>query len=288
MSAMDQDSRLFASDGRVQRRVALVSHRDDEYDEGALEILLRMQREHFWYRGRHRFVLAAVRRHLRAEARDSGTLHAIDLGAGCGGWVDHLDRSDLRFAELALADSSPRALTLAARCVSPQVPLFQVDLLDLGWRDRWDVVFLLDVLEHLPDPEAVLRQIRDCLAPGGLLFVTVPALDFFWSYNDELARHQRRYALADLAPLAEGAGLALVDARYFMFLLSPLVALRRLRGRPTASLDADRRRALLARTHRVPAGIVNASLAGIFALETPLGLTARFPWGTSLLAVMRK
>jgi hypothetical protein len=47
--------------------------------------------------------------------------------------------SGLCFKELALADSSNKALQLA----KPLLPLatlrYQIDLLDLRWRDRWDV-----------------------------------------------------------------------------------------------------------------------------------------------------
>ena len=56
-------------------------------------------------------------------------------------------------AEIVLADSSEVALRLAADFVPTQVQRQQVDLADLPWSDRWDIAFLLDVLEHLPDHE---------------------------------------------------------------------------------------------------------------------------------------
>ena len=250
-----------------------VAHRDDEYDSRWFEILLDMQARHFWYAGRHRFLLAAV-----------------DLGGGCGGWVRYLnERATGMFSELALADSSAEALAMAEKVVGPDVAREQIDLRQLPWKDKWDVAFLLDVLEHIEEDAAVLGQIRRALKPGGLLFVTTPALRFFWSYNDEIVHHVRRYARADYRRLAEAAGLEFIDARYFMFFLSPLLLASRLgTRRKAAAMGSEEVKKLLARTHKVPWGPVNGILRGVFSLETPVGLHVRFPWGSSILGVFRR
>ena len=144
-----------------------VAHRDDEYDATLFPMLRDMQSRHFWYRGRHRFLLHNVRQALlRGTSRPS----AIDLGGGCGGWINYLQRQapDL-FGELALADSSLRALEDAELVVGPEVRRYQIDLLRPGWEERWDVAFLLDVLEHIPEDVEVLKQIHRALRPGGYL-----------------------------------------------------------------------------------------------------------------------
>jgi SAM-dependent methyltransferase len=211
------------------------------------------------------------------------------LGGGCGGWIKYLrTHAPDTFGELALGDSSRRALELAAPVVGSAVRRFQIDLLDLRWDQRWDVAFLLDVLEHIPQDVEVLRQIRKCLNPGGLLFVTTPALRAFWSYNDELAHHQRRYSREDFRRLARSSGFTLAWRRYFMFFLSPLLLLSRRRGPCVAKMSAEQRAALMNRTHRIPAPPVNAALAAAFAAETPLGSWIPFPWGTSILGVFEK
>lgn len=65
----------------IYRPVIPVQHRDEEYDEAGFEILCDMQERHFWYRGRHRFLLAAVNRYLPKSGQP---LSAIDLGGGAG------------------------------------------------------------------------------------------------------------------------------------------------------------------------------------------------------------
>jgi SAM-dependent methyltransferase len=266
-----------------------VAVRTEHYDPKGFSVLLAMQNRHFWCLGRHRFLYRALYDCIRRYFPRRRDLRVVDLGGGCGGWVRYLDeRAGDRFAELALADCSPVALDLAASVVGPDVRRYQVDLLDLGWHERWDVAFLLDVLEHIPQDKEVLDQVRRSLRPGGLIFVAGPALQFFWSYNDELAHHCRRYSTKSLRDLAKACDLDLCRSRYFMFLLSPLVWLTRFRGPDLSRLRPEDYRRVLDHSHRVPTAVINEPLSWAFAAETPLGWYLPFPWGTSVLAVFRR
>jgi SAM-dependent methyltransferase len=266
-----------------------VAHRDDEYDSATFEILCDMQRRHFWCMGRHRFLLRALRSQMKSIPRRNNGLNAIDLGGGCGGWVSYLrQHAPDVFNELAISDSSLEALKLAKPFIGEDVARYQSDLLNLHWRDRWDVAFLLDVLEHIPEDEQVFRQVWSSLRPGGLLFVTTPALKFFWSQNDEMAHHVRRYSRADLERLAITAGFENCRTRYFMFFLSPLLLLSRLKRVDMTKLTREEIQEHLRRTHRVPFSLLNHLLYMVFASETPLGYWLPFPWGTSVLGVFRK
>jgi 2-polyprenyl-3-methyl-5-hydroxy-6-metoxy-1,4-benzoquinol methylase len=266
-----------------------VCHRDEEYDQAGFDILCDMQSRHFWYQGRHRFLLRALKDQLGAMPGRPDGLRAIDLGGGCGGWISYLNRRLPRaFSELALGDSSLRALELAGPVVGTGIGRYQIDLLNLGWQGRWDVAFLLDVIEHIPQDADALSQVSAALRPGGLVFVTTPALNMFWSYNDDLAHHARRYSRGDFVQLAEKAGLQLRLARYFMFFLSPLLWLSRLKHPSVGQMSPEELCAMARRTHRVPAAPVNWLLEFIFDLETPLGFWLPFPWGTSILGVFQK
>jgi SAM-dependent methyltransferase len=284
------------SDGPYQLRGRIfgledgVEHREDEYDSATFAVLKEMQERHFWYRGRHRFLLAELRRCLKRFEMDWGGQRVIDMGGGCGGWIRYLvDNFRKRPRELALGDSSLTALEHANQVVAHDVSLYQIDLTKLGWRNRWDVAFLLDVLEHIPDHERVLREIRESLSPGAFLFITTPALRRFWTWNDDAVHHVRRYSKCDFQQLADACGYELLDAKYFMFFLSPLLLLSRWvterRARRKTPEDLER---LLATTHRVPAAVVNGGLYSVFATEAMLARFMSFPWGTSILAVLRR
>lgn len=269
----------------IYRPNSPIQHRDEEYDQVGFETLWAMQNGHFWYRGRHKFLLSVIDRYLPNGTRLNA---AIDLGGGVGGWINYLvsHRPNL-FDTLSLADSSEIALKMASNALPEKVNRYQIDLMSLGWKDEWDCAFLLDVIEHLPDDAEAIRQAGMALKPGGYLFITTPALQNFWSYNDVLAHHHRRYSANDFKALAISTGLQLCDTRYFMFLLSPLYWLSRLRFK-ALEMSKDDQDELMKKSHRVPNIILNLGLTGIFFLETLLGRWVRFPWGTSILTVLRK
>ena len=260
-------------------------HRSHEYNESGFQTLLAMQKDHFWYRGRHRFLLDCVNRYLPKSGQP---FSAIDLGGGTGGWVNYLEQHRPKgFSPLVLADSSLVALELAASVLPNNVERYQIDLMQLQMREQWDAAFLLDVIEHLPDDLQALRQAREALKPGGYLFVTAPAFPQFWSYNDEMVNHLRRYCRSDLSRLAHQSGLKLCDSRYFMFFLSPLYFLSRIKP-AFESLTPAQKRELLNKQHQVPPAPGNSVLSMIFAAETPFGHWLRFPWGTSILGVYKR
>lgn len=264
-------------------------HRDDEYDESGFDVLIQMQREHFWYRGRHKILLNILKEEIAKHPGATTGLRAIDLGGGCGGWLEYLHTHDASmFRELALGDSSMRALTLAEPVVGSFATRYQIDLLDLSWIGEWDVVFLLDVLEHIKDHDEVLRQAYKIVKPGGLVFVTTPALNFFWTYNDQLAHHQRRYSKQDFFALGECTDLEVLRTEYFMFFLSPALLLSRILFRPPALATPEQLRDHLARTHRIPAKPLNNMLTMALSIEAFMVDFVDFPWGTSILAVFKR
>jgi SAM-dependent methyltransferase len=289
MFPVDDDSFVRTANGVLTPRTP-INHRADEYDPLGFKILRDMQERHFWYRGRHRFLLHAVRGALAALQRETDQApRAIDLGGGCGGWIAYLQaKQPGGFAELALADSSRDALEYAGHVVGANVNRYQIDLLNLPWSNRWDVAFLLDVLEHIPDDVAVVQQVRRALRPGGWLLVTTPAFNCLRTYNDDLVHHVRRYVHRDFVRLAQLTGLQLRSTRYFMFLLSPLLMLSRLKAPKIADMTQEQIAAHLRKVHRVPSRPVNALLEFVFSLETPLGAWLPFPWGTSILGVFQK
>ncbi len=269
----------------VHQPIISVQHRDGEFDEQSFQTLRDMQERHFWYRGRHRFLLEAIDRHI---PKSTQPLSAIDFGGGVGGWVAYLAKHrNTLFTPLALADSSMIALKLAEPILPTIIQRYQIDLMQLHMYEEWDVAFLLDVIEHIPDDLKVLQQARDALKPGGYLFVTTPAFPQFWSYNDVMARHLRRYCKTDFARLANESGLTLCDSRYFMFYLSPLYLLSRIKP-GVSRMAMEQKRDLMIKQHAVPFAPINRFLSAIFEAETPIGHRLNFPWGTSILGVFKK
>jgi SAM-dependent methyltransferase len=149
-------------------------------------------------------------------------------------------------------------------------------------RRSWDVVLALDLLEHLDDDVAGLREMAGLVRPGGLLLVTVPALPSLWGDQDVVSHHRRRYTRPSLDGVFSRAGLPPPRITYFNTLLLPIVAAvrwaRRLGGRP--------RRARSDFEYSRP-GVVNDLLGRLFGAEKHLIGTLSLPVGVSLMATCR-
>jgi SAM-dependent methyltransferase len=101
----------------------------------------------------------------------------------------------------------------------------QGDPTGLGFSDAsFDLVTILDVIEHIDDDEKVLREAHRVLRPSGLLTISTPAFQWLWSHNDELNAHKRRYSGSELRKRVERAGFRLRRLTFGFFLVFPLSA----------------------------------------------------------------
>lgn len=91
-----------------------------------------------------------------------------------------------------------------------------------------DAVGVFDVLEHLENPESLLREIHRVLKPGGILLTTVPAHMFLFSDFDLSIGHFRRYSKKELLKSLEGSNFENSKAIFmFSLLVLPAFLLRR-------------------------------------------------------------
>lgn len=234
----------------------------------------RVEQRHWWFQARREIVLAVADQVLPRGAR------VLDVGCGTGYVLERLRERYEAFG----VDVSPLALDLCrARGLDRVAPGGAHDLSAVAGC-RFDGVFLLDVLEHLDDDANALRRLREVLAPGGVVIVTVPAFMFLWSPHDEVNQHRRRYTRAGLVRVLAGAGLEIERATYFNATLFPVAAVVRVAGRVLGARGSG--------GLRVPPAPVNAALRRVFVSERGW-LTAGphgrgFPFGVSLLAVGRR
>src|SRR5437763_1736449 len=95
----------------------------------------------------------------------------------------------------------------------------------------FDVITVLDVLEHTDDDLAALREVRRVAKPGALVISTVPAYGFLWSEHDEALQHRRRYSAHELRNKMTVSGMDVERSTYFVTLLFwPVFAVRIAQG----------------------------------------------------------
>jgi 2-polyprenyl-3-methyl-5-hydroxy-6-metoxy-1,4-benzoquinol methylase len=232
----------------------------------------QVQSTHWWYVARR----SILRNQLRALAlpRDA---EILEIGSGTGANLDLLAEFG-RVLGLEMADDAIRMAAQRAGATTSSITLRQgrcpEDLPALA--QRFDLICLFDVLEHIDEDELSLARLRQMLKPGGRLMLTVPAYPWMWSPHDLHVHHRRRYTRRSLLTRCSRAGLVVTRMSHFNTLLFPLALAERiyekLSGRRTSAT-------------MTPAAPVNDFFTRVFALERLLMAHVSLPFGLSLFVL---
>ncbi|HEX8994204.1 MAG TPA: class I SAM-dependent methyltransferase, partial [Candidatus Paceibacterota bacterium] len=181
--------------------------------EEMYDIMYQTERDHWWYRVRRELVSRLLG---QIQKKRGGTpLHILDVGCGTGLLMQEMQQ----FGQIEGVDMSERAVAYCReRNLNPVVGSAD----SLPFPDgSFDVVVMLDVLEHLEDDSIGAREIYRILKPGGIAIVTVPAFMFLWGDTDEIGNRYRRYSRTQLLSRLREAGLQIDRSTYFNTLLFP-------------------------------------------------------------------
>ena len=240
--------------------------------------------KHAWFAGRTRAIL----KYLDAEVGPPvpGKVRKIlDIGSGAGNMAHHL----AQYGQVFGLDYNRRPLPVAQQ---RGLPVMQGSGNELPFCDNtFDLVALLDTVEHIPDELGVLYECTRVIKPRGKLIVTVPAFMWLWSYNDEINAHQRRYTAPELQQKLELCGLRVKRISYNNFFLFPAIAgIRVLRpynpGLKSPHLDQE------PDVYQVDMEPIpepaNTVLHGVGWLEAEILARGHLPFGTSVIAIAEK
>ncbi len=223
---------------------------------------------HWWWRARE----AAIARELDRLFKADGSLEMLDVGCGDGLLFERL----APYGRVEGIELDP--LTVAAD--SPWRERIHFGPFDASFQPprRYDLILMLDVLEHLPDPAAALRHARGLLKPRGIVLTTVPAFNVLWTAHDDLNRHYTRYTKRSFRALAANAGVRLQRMRYLFHWTFPAKLAVRVKE---AVIRSE------ALPPVVPPRPVNQTLAAVTRWEEALLGRLPVPFGSSLLAIGR-
>lgn len=250
--------------------------RDVSYPSVGNDWCRELEDASFWFRHRNAVIVSLVDR-----LSPNGAI--FDVGGGNGYVSRGLQRAGF---ESVLLEPGSGALHARSRGLDHVI---HATLEDAGLRDGSVPSFgLFDVLEHIDDERRFLRRLHRSLAPGGRLYLTVPAYQGLWSRDDDFAGHFRRYTTNSLARALSESGFRVRYTTYmFAFLVPAIFALRAVPSwfgiRPAATLASSKRE------HREIGGIGGALLNGLLSRELRcIRSGGRVAIGSSCVAVAER
>jgi len=242
--------------------------------EQAYPIMYEVEDAHWWYAGRRRIIrsfLARVCQNFQAQRP-----RILDVGCGTGANLELL----AEFGETEGVDISHDALAFCRERGFGNVRHGAAERLPHD-DNTFDVVTALDVIEHLDDDLASLKEMRRVLRTNGRVLLFVPAFMFLWGVQDDVSNHRRRYRLKELERVVEQAGFEVERATYanitfFAPILLVRTFMRLARIRPSSG------------DFKINVPAFNGVLGRVFGAERFWLSRLNFPFGVSALCVARR
>ncbi|MGF1937282.1 MAG: class I SAM-dependent methyltransferase [Nostoc sp. ChiQUE02] len=232
--------------------------------------MMEVEDKHWWFVARRSIIEEVIRKlNLPADAE------IFEAGCGTGGNLAMLSRHGQVYA---------MELNEAARTFASDLQLGEIQPgflpNDIPFADKkFDLIVLLDVLEHVEEDTASLQALSAKLKPSGWLLITVPAYPWLWSKHDDLLHHKRRYMLHNLRQIVGDTGYHVHFVSYFNFVLFPLIAgVRLVQGLFNKGGNEQ----------SMPPKLVNQMLTFLFGIERYLIGRLFLPFGVSLLLLAQR
>ena len=146
----------------------------------------------------------------------------LEIGSGIGNISEFVINDGF---DITLSDYNPEYFHTLSNLYSGRSNVKEILSIDLQHphffsiyshlKEKYDTIYLLNVIEHLEDDATAIRFCHSLLKPGGRLIVLAPAYQFLYSTLDKELGHYRRYTIKKLAQLLEHQQLSVLQNHYF-------------------------------------------------------------------------
>ncbi len=232
------------------------------------------EKNHWWFKVRRNIVLSLIEKYKIPK-----TAKIFDFGCGSGCTVGYLQKLGY---DASGSDVSAEAIEFGLSRGIPDLSIAQRGEISPP-EGGFDLILALDVIEHIQDDSGSIRIIEKALkTSGGKAIITVPAYQWLWGVQDDVAHHYRRYTAGSLAKvLNKNKNLEILRETYFNTFLFPPIAIVRVLSQwfnlKERESDFDINNQLL-----------NNILYFIFNFERIILKHINFYFGVSILAIVRK
>lgn len=235
------------------------------------EKFFNLEMEHWWFQARKNIVLKLISRHIELKKN----FKILDVGCGTGMMIEAIKNTFQINA--AGIDNSPEAIKFSKK---RELNIFLSSAEKIEQKaDSIDLIMALDLIEHIENDAASLKEFNRVLKKHGYLILTVPAFNFLFSAHDAINEHRRRYRLKELGNKINLAGFKIIKISYYNSLLFfPILAAKLIK-----KLTKDNHDHLKKENY-----IFNFILKKIFSSESFILKYFNLPIGASIICLAQK
>lgn len=244
-----------------------------EMQQHTYSIMYAVEGSHWWFAGRRRIIESFLKGICQRLGPDRPRI--LDIGCGTGANLEMLSQ----FGAAEGVDISPEALSFCRQRGLQNVRQGEAEHLPFA-DASFDLVTGLDVVEHLDDDVAGLKEMRRVLRRGGYALLFVPAFMFLWGVQDDISHHRRRYSRAELQRAVRSAGLEIERFTYANITFFAPILAGRLLMRATGFRPASE--------NNLTIGGLNGILGRILGAESSILRHMNLPFGVSAICVARR
>ncbi|MBX3281420.1 MAG: class I SAM-dependent methyltransferase [Acidobacteria bacterium] len=229
---------------------------------------------HWWFVGR-RAILESFLRPLCDKLRSGDKkLRILDVGCGTGANIKMLSQ----FGEAEGVDVSDDALEF---CRKKGLKVEKGTAEQLPYTDEsFDLTTALDVIEHLDDDIAGLKEMFRVTRKGGRSLIFVPAFMWLWGVQDDISHHRIRYTKRQIVDRLKAAGYEIERATYANFtFFTPILGGRLLMRLTGIKPESE---------NNINVSALNGIFGKLFSAERLWLKNLNFPFGVSIVVVAKR
>lgn len=243
-----------------------------EMEQHTYAIMNRVEDSHWWFVGRRAILEEFMR--LIASQISRSNLRILDVGCGTGANLEML----AGFGNSEGVDVSDEALEF---CRAKGLKVHKGLAEKLPFEDQsFDVVTALDVVEHLDDDVAGLKEMARVLKDDGRTLIFVPAFMWLWGVQDDISNHRIRYTKQQIVERLSKAGFTVERATFANWTFFTPILIGRFLMKMTGLKPESE--------NNVNVSALNGIFGKIFSAERLWLKRFDFPIGVSIVITARK
>ena len=237
-------------------------------------IMDEVEGSHWWFVGRRAILESFLDTIIQKIGNSQSAVRILDVGCGTGANLEMLSQ----FGEAEGVDVSDDALEFCRRKgLKAQKGLAET----LPYLDEsFDLTTALDVVEHLDDDIAGLKEMYRVTNRGGYSLIFVPAFMWLWGVQDNVSNHRIRYTKKQIVERLEKTGFTIERATFANWtFFAPILAGRILMKITGLKPESE---------NNINVSALNPVFGKLFASERFWLRNFNFPFGVSIVIVAKK